>query len=150
VAVVLVVLGGVVLAAGQGTHGRTLRGHAAAAASVADAVEPAPPTPPTSVTSTTLAVSTSGAHASIATPPSYRIKLASHGPCWLRLTQAESRQVLLETTLQPGQQRQLDLNGHTHLRLGVGNTLQLSVNDQTVPLSGAPAGPYDIDFTATS
>jgi hypothetical protein len=107
----------------------------------------APPSPAPAAPPSTVAVMADGQHATVATGATYQLTVASTGPCWVRVTNPATGQVILETTLQPNQPQALPLTGPTHLRVGAANTMSLTLDGLAVPLSGLPAGPYDVDFT---
>jgi hypothetical protein len=145
--VMIVALGGLAMVAVRSTDART--GRVDAAPTAAATATTVPTTVPTAEPRVA-AVSVARGHASIATRASYRVTVESARPCWLRVTQVESGEVLVETTLEPAQRQELDLTGTTHIRVGAANAISLMVDDQPILLPDLPAGPYDFDFTATS
>jgi hypothetical protein len=145
----VVAIGAVALAGAHSVEGRAGHG-AVVAAPAAPAVTTVVETVPTTERPRRSAVAMDGTHASIGTGVRYHLTVDARGLCWLRVTQSDTGQVLLETTLQPNQPRQLDLTGRTHMRVGAADTVTVVVDGQTVALPAAPAGPYDIDFSGAA
>jgi len=120
-------------------------------AAPATAVTTPPPTIPALAAPPVRAVvPVQGTHATVDTPTTFDLRLDATARCWVRVTGGDTGGVLLEETLQPGDQRTVHASAPVHLRAGAIQGLTITVNGRAVVLDGAPSGPLDVDFRPTS
>jgi hypothetical protein len=121
-------------------------------------ITPSPSQPaPASVRPTTTApagpkllpVALGGTRATVETPPTYHVTIATHGRCWLRVRNTDTGDTA-EETLDTDTVRQLDLSGPSEIRLGNVSVVEMSVDAQPLPLGGQGPGAYDVVFTASA
>jgi hypothetical protein len=112
---------------------------------------------PTSVQPTTtvpavpkvLPVAFSWKRATVETPPTYHVTIATHDRCWLRVRNTDPGDTT-EEMLDTDTVRQFDLSGPTEIRLGNVSVVEISVDGQGLALGDQGPGGYDVSFTASA